>query len=404
MSDAKKKRLAFVTWAPRVSGIEVALCAMLENIDYDRYDVTVLFTTNESYHKDHESTSVLSRLDPRAHVYVADRTQCVSFKRRYRFNLLRRVGGRLYWHLKAPLARKIGAWLLDAEADLYGRYVRRCLGPAADVDTVVLYHPFATEEGVRVFNYKRFVLVYHCGGQEHVHHQELGFEAADKILSVGRRVADDIRAWFPQYAAKVDVAENLIDVSHVLAMAQEPPSIAFAPDGVLHVVTCARLDFRKGIDLALDAMAKLVADGVTNFHYHVIGWDMDAAKYEAQLKRLRLEPYVTLHGHNPNPYPMMKRADVYLQPSKEEAFGITIAEALLLGCPVVSTRSQGGTDLLSEPGVKGILCDISADAIAAALKPLLADAAARDALRNGDYRERCEAANRERLARFLSFA
>ncbi len=399
----RKTRLAFVCWAPRVSGIEVALAALLENMDYDRFDVTVLFTTSESYDKSHESTSILSRLDARAHVYVADRTQCASFKARYRFNLLRRIGGYLYWKQKNPLARKVGARLLNVENDLYSRYIRRGLGAAADVDTVILYHPFATEEGVRVFNYKRFVLVYHCGGQESIHHQELGFEAADTILSVGRRVADDIRSWFPQYAAKVDVAENLVDVSHILAMAEEPPSIPFAPKDVLHIVTCARLDFRKGIDLALDAMAKLVADGITNFHYHVIGWDQDAALYEAQLKRLHLEPYVTLHGHNPNPYPMMKRADIYLQPSKEEAFGLTIAEALLLNRPVVSTRSQGGIDLLSEPGVKGTLCDISADAIAEALKPLLASRAARDALCNSDYRAHCERLNRERLARFESF-
>ena len=395
--NGKKKRLAFVTWAPRMSGIEVALCALLENINYDRYDVSVLFTSNEDY----EGSSVLSRLDPRARVYVADRTQCVTFRERYRFNLLRRIGGFLHWRTRGPVAA-IGTRLLEREAKLYADYIRRNLGPAADVDTVILYHPLATEEAVRAFTRKRFLLVYHCGAREQIYHQEMGFEAADRILSVGRRVADDIRAWYPEYADKVVVSESLLDVSHVLRMAEEPPAVAFAP-GVLHIVTCARLNKLKGIDIALDAMAKLVADGVTNFHYHVIGWDLDAPTYEKQLSHLKLGAYVTLHGHHPNPYPMMKRADVYLQPSSKEALGLTIGEALLLGCPVVSTRSQGGIEQLSEPGVKGVLCDISAHAVAAALKPLLADAAARDALRNDDYRARCDAVNRDRIARFLSF-
>jgi glycosyltransferase involved in cell wall biosynthesis len=394
----KKTRLAFVAWCPRVSGIEVALCALLENLDYDRFDVSVLFTSNVNY----EGSSILPRLDPRARVFIADRAQRVSFERRYLFNWMNRLGGFLWRSLPRAL-RPVGRLLFDSEAKLYSRYIRRNLGPAADVDTVVLYHPFASEEAVRVFTRRKFLLVYHCGAREQIYHQEMGFAAADRILSVGCRVANDIRAWYPDCRDKVVVSENLVDVRNVLKMAKAPPTIAFEP-GVLHVVTCARLDKLKGIDLALDAMAKLVASGVTNFHYHVIGWDLDAPTYEAQLRRLRLEPYVTLHGHDPNPYPMMKRADVYLQPSRMEALGLTIAEALLLGSPVVATRAQGCVEQLSAPGVKGVLCDISSDAIAAALKPLLADADARDALRNGDYLAHCEAANRERLARFTSLA
>ena len=392
----EKTRIAFVTWAPRVSGIEVALCALLENIDYERFDVSVLFTTNENY----DGSSVLPRLDPRARVYVADRTERVSFRRRYLFNWVRRVGGFLRWKVKGPF-EPLGAFMFDGEAKLYARYIRRNLGPDASVDTVVLYHPFSTEEAVRVFDRRRFLLVYHCGDRERIYHQEMGFAAADRVVSVGRRVADDIRSWYPECRDKVVVAENLTDVRNVLEMAEAPLPVAFEP-GVVHVVTCARLNVLKGIDLALDAMAILVAEGVTNFRYHVIGWDRDAPIYEAQLKRLRLEPYVTLHGHTSNPYPMMKRADVYLQPSRREALGLTISEALLLGRPVVATRSQGAVDQLGEPGVKGVLCDVSAQAIASALKPLIADAGARAALRNDGYRARCETANRERIARFES--
>ena len=98
----------------------------------------------------------------------------------------------------------------------------------------------------------------------------------------------------------------------------------------------------------------------------------------------------------------MRRADVYLQPSLKEALGLTISEALLLGCPVVSTRTAGGVDQLSEPGVKGVLCDVSAEGIATALRPLLADPAAREALRNWDDQARCEELNRRRIARFES--
>lgn len=393
----KKTRLTFVLWVPRVSGIEVALAALLKNLDYDRFDVSVLFTTNEDY----DGTSILSRLDPRARVFVADRTQCVSFKKRYPFNLIRRVGGFL-WRTLPRVLSPIGRALFDLEAKLYARYIRENLGADADVDVVILYHPFATEEAVRAFTWKKFLVVYHNGEREQIYHQEMGFEAADKILSVGRRVANDIRAWYPAFRDKVAVAENLIDIARILEMAKAECPVSLDREKI-HIVTCARLHPSKGIDLALDAMAQLVRAGVAPFHYHVIGWDREEALYRKQIAALGLNDDVTLHGHAENPYPLMARADIYLQPSRKESLGLSIAEALLLKRPVISTRTQGGIEQLSEPHVKGVLCDISAEAIAAALKPLLADRATRDALVNDDYRAHCETLNRERLARFESF-
>lgn len=52
--------------------------------------------------------------------------------------------------------------------------------------------------------------------------------------------------------------------------------------------------------------------------------------------------------------------------------------------------------------MKGVLCDVSAEGIAAALRPLLAAPAAREALRNRDVHERCEELNRRRMDCFAS--
>ena len=400
--NRRKVRLAFVSYQARADGIGNALCALVSRLDYSRFEVTVLFTTGEDY----GDSSILGRFAPCVRVIVADRTRCVTFRRRYRWNLLHRFGGFLFWHTSGP-SRAVGRFFCDMEARLYARYIRRELGQdAAACDTVVVYDTRAAEEAVRAFSCQSRLLVYHCGEKEGVYHQELGFAAADRILSVGRRVADDIRRWWPEYAEKVVVAENLVDARRILECAEASTDSAdestFVPDAV-HVVTCARLNSVKGIDLALKAIAILAREGLRGFRYHVIGWGAEGAVYRMRARQLGVRDLVIFHGHRSNPYPLMRRADVYLQPSVKEALGLTISEALLLGCPVVSTRTAGGIDHLSEPGVRGILCDISAEGIAAALRPLLSDSTAREALRNRSYLARCEEQNLRRLVCFESF-
>ena len=58
----------------------------------------------------------------------------------------------------------------------------------------------------------------------------------------------------------------------------------------------------------------------------------------------------------------MNACDIYIQPSYEESFGITIKEAMILCKPVVSTRTVGAIGQITD-GVDGVLTDISADSL-----------------------------------------
>ena len=67
-----------------------------------------------------------------------------------------------------------------------------------------------------------------------------------------------------------------------------------------------------------------------------------------------------------NPYPYIRMADIYVQPSRAEAYGLTIIEALVLGKYVVSTDTDGARELLAG-STCGQLCDIHPDALAQAV-------------------------------------
>ena len=71
-----------------------------------------------------------------------------------------------------------------------------------------------------------------------------------------------------------------------------------------------------------------------------------------------------------NPYPYIRQADLYVQPSRFEGYPMTILEALVLGQPVVSTNNGGASEILSE-GISGILEPVNAEKISSGIEALL---------------------------------
>lgn len=89
----------------------------------------------------------------------------------------------------------------------------------------------------------------------------------------------------------------------------------------------------------------------------------------------------------------IQRASVFCLPSRFEAFGIAVLEAMFHGVPVVATRVGGLVDLVDD-GVTG--CLVTPDDTGA-----LADSL-HDLVRNPALRERLGAAGRERAHRLYA--
>ena len=70
-----------------------------------------------------------------------------------------------------------------------------------------------------------------------------------------------------------------------------------------------------------------------------------------------------LWGMQPNPYPYMAAADIYVQTSRFEGFGLTIAEAKILGKPIVSTNFDVVHDQLKHE-VNGLIAEMTPESLA----------------------------------------
>lgn len=93
----------------------------------------------------------------------------------------------------------------------------------------------------------------------------------------------------------------------------------------------------------------------------------------------RMEEAFVFHGWTPHTQTMRELAgmDILLHPALEESFGMTIAEAMALGLPVVAGQNSGAVPwVLGAENGGGALVDVrSPGKIAEALLSILADSA-----------------------------
>lgn len=356
-----KKKIIFVTQALWIGGIETALVNLLNRFDHDRYELTVLTLRRER--------EMASRLPEHCRLIVADRHEAISFEKTYRFARL--------FHLTEPainpsrLHRAL-MWLTPAvkwvENRLYIRYIREHL-PRERYDACVIYSDVAAETAVRAVQADKYVMFYHHGAMRRVYHDDIGYRKSKAIIAVSQIQAEKLKAFRPEYADKIRVIHNLTDVDGIREKGNADVGAVFEPER-FHIVSCGRVSQEKGMDLAVQACARLVNAGHTNIRWWIVGGGPAEAEVRAEIARLGMQEYVSMVGMQKNPYPYIKAADLYVQPSRFEGYPLSILEALILRKAIVSTDNGGAGEIL-EDGVTGILCPISAEGIAEAVRQLL---------------------------------
>lgn len=133
------------------------------------------------------------------------------------------------------------------------------------------------------------------------------------------------------------------------------PENVLLPGGPLQLFAGGNMEGRKGVSLALKALAMVKEAGV-DFHYTIGGGGPEIASLKTLAMRLGLAAQVTFHsGFGGDDYVRQLQAtDVYFLPSFRESTPVTLLEACLAGCyPVVADTSAQG-EIVRMAGGKAI--------------------------------------------------
>ena len=358
-----KKKIIFVTKALWIGGIETALVNLLKYFDYDKYDVTLLVLKAE--------LDMLDQIPPKCRVMIADREKTVTFQKRYGYSRL--------FHLTEETdspsrLHRIMMWTIPmirwTENRMYIRYIRKQM-QREQFDTAVIYSDVAGETAVRAIKADKYLMFYHHGAMRHVYHDKIAYKKCNKIIAVSAHQAEALRNFVPRYADKIVAANNLADVNGIRVKSQETIPEKF-DKGYFNIVTCGRISKEKGMDLAVEACNRLIANGYKKIRWWIIGGGPAYNDVKKMVRKLNLESYVYMPGMKENPYPYIAKADLYVQPSRFEGYPMSILEAVILKKIVISTNNKGAEEMLKNLKC-GILCKIDSTDLAEKISSIISD-------------------------------
>lgn len=175
------------------------------------------------------------------------------------------------------------------------------------------------------------------------------YAAFDKIVFVSEHNKESFLTIFPQFKNRCEVVYNFLDTESVQAQSNEfidPEIMKKGRPDELNIVVSGRLEPQKAYHRLID-VAKILKDQGLMINWFILGTGYEYEELRSRCLRYGLES-VHFLGFRENPYPFVKKADIFAILSEYEGLALVVAESLAVGTPVLSTRSGGICEVLNE--------------------------------------------------------
>ena len=326
-----KTKLLFYAGDFKPNGVTSSFLSLLNNIDYDKYDVSViaLKKTDPSYLGKINSINRNARVLTRAGTYAQ--------------TLLEHCANNIV------LKKGIGTPALKEKLpeELYRREWRRCFGDT-QFDILINftgYSPFYSYFFVSAPLCARRIIWQHnimkqdaerpsSNLRELLYAVFSTYPYYDKIVSVSELAFKQNAIDFPEYKDKMYVVHNTIDVERIESLAQKDNGIKVDLNKI-NFVNVARLSYAKNQIQLILAFKDFNEKYCNEAELYIIGDGELREEIEAISTNL---PYIHIVGYNSNPFNTICKCSAFIFPSIYEGQGLAPIEASVLGISTIVTN------------------------------------------------------------------
>jgi L-malate glycosyltransferase len=193
------------------------------------------------------------------------------------------------------------------------------------------------------------------------------YEHCEKLVPVSGSLRMGIEALVPGLKDRIRVIPNMIREDMFL-----PPLEARKKDPFIFI-WAGRLEHVKGVDLLLEAVKLLEKRLKGEFFVKLAGKGTLKEKLEGQAKELGVSERINFLGRltREEMQKEMQGSNCFVLPSRYEAFGVVLLEAMAAGLPVIASRSGGPDSIVNAEN--GLLVEVeSVEELAGAMEQMIA--------------------------------
>ncbi len=184
----------------------------------------------------------------------------------------------------------------------------------------------------------------------------------DNIISISQEVSKSFKKIFPTLERKLIEIENILPQNIILEKQhQSIDTVDYKINNRLTLCSVGRICYPKNFDSIPYIVEKLKKYNI-NFHWYIIG-PGEHKEIDDTAKKIGVDEFISFLGPKDNPYPYIKKCDIYIQPSRYEGKSIVVREAQVLCKPVIITNYPTAKSQINN-GIDGIICDLDNSKIA----------------------------------------
>ena len=193
--------------------------------------------------------------------------------------------------------------------------------------------------------------------------EKMSYENFTKIYCVSKDVKN---AFDKKYKVKSHVLYNMFDNNEICNQSKQI-DLKWISKGVKLIVV-GRLVQQKGLDRLLKSLGELKREGHC-FSLKVLGVGPLDSQLRDLAKKYNITDSIEWEGFQNNPYPYIKAADFLVCSSYTEGYSSVVAEAIILGIPVVTTDCTGMREIFGAHEC-GIICENTQEGLTKGLKEI----------------------------------
>ena len=346
----KKKSLLFVCYGLGIGGIEKCLINLINAMPEDEFEIDLLLMNPEFNFLDSikRKVNILDSFE-----YVMNTTDTL--------NDIMAHGG---VHKNLAHTVRYVIFRILVKLGIKPWVVFKCIDKQYDIAIAYSQNDYSPYYVIDKTNAHKKIMWYHNGDYSRKGYayklDQAYYPKFDSIVTVSIDSKDMLTSNFPSIASQVITLMNFYDVNDIRKKSLEFECPVFS-DKYFNIVTVGRLTIEKGADLAV-AVCKRLLEFNKNIRWYWVGDGNQRVHIEKQICENQLQNNFILVGSRTNPYPYIRLADIYVQPSYYEAYSTTVFEARSLGKAIVATDVGGMKEQITSPK-DGIIVPIDVESI-----------------------------------------